>query len=249
MTKLKRIIAGASLVASIAITNVGASENAVSQEERTRIDREADSLLKELENDLQKLKTAQKPNKSSTVSNEDKLVKDALRELELETQFKNSPYLYQKYNGYVDRYIKDAKRLKPEEAKQAARVIAELDKKYFNQLCEDSYGPAHKSEFVFDTEIENGERRLVYNKDSYILCGPENSDFVEIFRLKREHCESNDECDAHQFGQDTICSCKSDNEDDDIFGAPLNEEPAASMNKANDKKVAMVQSMLHVQGR
>ena len=243
MKNLKKIVAGASLIASIAITNVDAAENNISQEERARIDREANNMLKELENELRKHKTAQKQNKRPAVSNEEMLVKEGLRELELEEQFKNSPYLYQKYNGYVDRYIKDAKKLSPEEAKKAAKLIAEMDEKYFEKLCENSYGPAHNSSVIFDTELKNGERHLVYNQDSYVFCGEKDSDVLETFRLNGDYCEANkSECETHKFGQDTVCSCKSDN-DTEAFGF------VSSLDKKNNKKIAMVQSILYVQGR
>lgn len=246
ITKAKKIIVGAGMIASIAITNVAASENNISQEERARIDREADSLLKELENDLKKLKAAQKQNKSPASNNEEKLVKDALRELELEEQFKNSPYLYQKYKGNVSKYIKDAKKLTAEEAKKAAKVIAEMDEEYFKNLCENSYGLAHKSNFVFDTEIKNGERHLAHGKDSNLFCGDKDSDVLEVFRLNRDYCETNKaDCnEVYQFGKDTVCSCKSDN-DNETFG-PAPEESVSAL---NNKKNAIVQNKLYAKSR
>ena len=253
MTKAKKVIAGAGLVALTAITNIDASENNVSQEERARIDRAADDMLNKLDKKLQQNK-AEKQTKRPASSNEGKLVKDGLKELELEEQFKKSPYLYQKYNGYIDRYVKVAKTLTPTESKQAAKAIAELDKKYFNSLCEDSdYGTAYNSNFVYDTEIKNGERHLVHNADSYVLCGPEDSDWVEVFRFSSEHCELDTHfCYAHQFGLDMVCSCHVNNnipDDNEILINSLLGKPVSSLKQANDKKAAMVQSMLYVNGR
>lgn len=251
--KAKKIIAGAGLVALSTIANVDASENNISPEERARIDQEADRMFDELAN---RLKTkSEKQNKNSVSYDSDKFIKGRTKkESKLEEQFKKSPFLYQKYNGYIDRYIKVAKTLTPEELAQAEKAIAELDKKYFNTLCEDSsYGTAYNSEFIFDVEIKNGERHLVHNRDSYVLCGPEDSDYVEIFRFSREHCDSDRPvCYAHQFGQDMVCSCHGDHDfDNDIETTTrlLDKKSTSSLNKAKANKVAMIQSMLKVQGR
>ena len=249
-TKIKRIIAGAGLVALSAFENVDATENNVSQAERLRIDRnaenfgdEVDRLFEELANRLRNKDGKQTERQASSNEEYEQLLK-------LEEQFKKSPYLYQKYKGYIDRYIKAAKTLNPAESKKAAKEIAELDKKYFNSLCEDSsYGTAYNSEFVYDTKIENGERHLVHNKDSYVLCGPENSDFVEVFRFNPEDKSA---CYKHKFGQDTVYSCKEDNDNDDNIDTliqSLENKPISSLKKANDKKIAMVQSMLYVKSR
>lgn len=177
-------------------------------------------------------------------NNEDKLVPQAIQDLELENQFQKSPYLYQRYEGYIDRYIKDAKNLTPAKSKQLAQTVAKLDKAYFDSLCE---GSSYEAKFVYDTETKNGERRLVHNGESYVVCEAE-SGYIEDFRFKREHCAPDRRfCRAQNFGQDVMCGCHGDHEPDALM--PIFEAgKEASLDKANNKKVAMVQSILYVNG-
>jgi hypothetical protein len=120
-TKIKRIIAGAGLVALSAFENVDATENNVSQAERLRINREAenfddevDRLFEELANRLRNKEEKQAKRQANQNEEYEQLRK-------LEEQFKKSPYLYQKYKGYIDRYIKAAKNLNPAESEKAAK--------------------------------------------------------------------------------------------------------------------------------
>lgn len=252
--KAKKIIAGASMIALGAIANVDASENNISPEERARIERDAERMFNELDNRVkdQAKKQTKRP-ASQASSNEEKLVRDGLRELELEEQFKKSPFLYQQYNGYIDRYIKVAKTLTSAELEEVKKAVASLDKKLFKNLCESSIGAVYNSEFIFDEEIKNGERHLVYNRESYILCGPREGDFVEVFRFSREHCDSNTPiCYPHEFGADVVCSCHGDvafDEDIETIMRLLGDRPVSSLNKAKDKKSAMIQNKLYVNGR
>lgn len=179
-------------------------------------------------------------------NNEDKLVPQAIQDLELENQFQKSPYLYQRYEGYIDRYIKDAKNLTPAKSKQLAQTVAKLDKAYFDSLCEGSNSA--KAQFAYDTTIRNGERHLAHNDESYVLCEAE-SGYTEEFRFKREHCAPDRRfCRAQNFGQDIMCGCHGDHEPDAL--TPIFESgKEAYLKKANNKTVAMIQSMLYVNGR
>jgi len=192
---------------------------------------------------------------------EDKLVAQAQRDLEYEDQFMKSPYLYQKYNGRVDVYIKDARKQDAEYAakktkisnKDIAKIIAKRDKMLFENLC--GKDGKVESNFEYNTEIDkNGKRHLVYAEGSFIGCEAE-SGYYEYFVFNREHCSPDRRvCRPEAFGADVVCGCHANNNlpqaEDNLSPIldwnNIDNVPSASLNKAQTQKLALIQSMLNV---
>ena len=172
------------------------------------------------------------------------------KEFESRKVFEKSPFLHQKYDGYIDKYVKVAINLTPEEYKTALKAIAAVDKKYFTDLCKNSpYTP----NLVYDQEIKDREVHLVHNKDSHILCGDKNTNHVKVFKFNPEHCDPDKPAyRAHQFGEGIVYTCHKDRYFDKNIKTLiqlLDKKTTSSLNKAKDEKAAIVQDKLKVQGR
>ncbi|MBQ6110404.1 MAG: hypothetical protein IJL05_03415 [Alphaproteobacteria bacterium] len=231
--KAKKVVVGASVVALTAVPTI--SEAAVKQH--------------------------------SVSNNKERLVKSGSQELEFEEQFKNSPYLYQKYSGRVDAYIKDAKN---QEAAYSAgktkvsnevikQIIAKRDKMIFEGLCGADDEWKYEAEFKYRTEIdEQGQRHLIHDRGSHIICIRE-SGYSEFFVFNRDHCVPDRRiCNPQSFGADIVCGCHGNHdlptEEDRLspildWNTVVDDKPSASLNKAKEQNIAMIQSMLYVKNR
>ena len=203
-------------------------------------------------------------NAQDTNNSETKIVKESLQQLEWEDNFKDSPYLYQRYNGYIDRYIKDMKDQEKKVAQGSAKIssaqIAEIvrgrDAWIFENICgEKGTFVAH---FAFDTKTEaNGERRLIRNQDTYIECISADG-WRGFFKFDCNHCPGNRRvCIPDNFGSEFVFSCHADNDvqerEEDKLSPILDwkkqEKPATPANKPNNKKVSMIQNKLFGKNR
>lgn len=199
-------------------------------------------------------------------NSETKIVKESLQELEWENNFKDSPYLYQRYNGYIDRYIKDMKAQEKNVAQGTAKIssaqIAEIvrrrDAWIYGNIDACGENGTFIVHFAFDTIKEaNGERRLIRKPETYIECVSEDG-WRGFFKFDCNHCpEGRRACVPGNFGDEFLFSCHAENDcqerEEDKLSPILDwnkqEKPATPANKPNNKKVSMVQSKLFGKNR
>lgn len=163
-----------------------------------------------------------------------------LSDADLYRLFGNSPYLYQHYEGSVDKFIKDfrdqEKQYAAGKAKASTQQILDIIKKrdniYFDSLCE---GGSVDAKFDYKVEKDaQGERKLVPTEESYVVCESE-SGYTEVFVFDRTHCVPDRRvCIPHAFGKDMMCGCHGDHDiDPENELSPILERGSAHENLMN----------------